>query len=59
MQTFGTGEFLLQVRIRSEPSISSKHVGNFQKGDTVTYDSVVNKEGSTWISFIGNSGKRN
>ena len=59
MHTLGTGEFLLQVRIRSEPSTSSKHIGNFQKGDTVTYDSVINKEGRTWISFIGNSGNRN
>ena len=59
MQTFGTGEFLLQVRTRSEPSLSSKHILNFQKGDTVTYDSVINKEGRTWISFLGNSGNRN
>ena len=53
MQTFGKAQFLLKVKVLSSPSSSSKHISNFDKGETVQYDSVINNEGRTWISFIG------
>ena len=54
----GTGYFLTAVRVRASPSTSSETVATYQAGDSVVYDSVVQNEGRTWISYIGGSGNR-
>lgn len=55
----GVGKFVVDdVRIRSAPSVGSGVVGKHKAGDTVNYDSVMNVEGRTWISYIESSGNR-
>lgn len=49
------------LSIRDFPSTKadlSNRVGQLNKGDTVTYDSVYNCDNKRWISYIGYSGKR-
>lgn len=46
------------VQIREQPSTKSKSVGQYSKGQKVTYDYYVDNEGYRWISWIGGSGKR-
>ena len=46
------------VQIREQPSTKSKSVGQYNKGQKVTYDYYVDNEGYRWISWIGGSGKR-
>lgn len=46
------------VQIREQPSTKSKSVGQYSKGQKVTYDYYTDNEGYRWISWIGGSGKR-
>lgn len=54
----GQAHFTSNVKVRSGPSVSSEEVAQYNIGETVSYDSVVQNEGRTWISYIGSSGKR-
>lgn len=54
----GTAKFLTDVNVRTAPSVSSSVVAMYSAGETVKYDKVYNKEGRTWISYIGASGNR-
>lgn len=46
------------VQIRELPSTKSKSVGQYSKGQKVSYDYYTDNEGYRWISWIGGSGKR-
>ena len=43
-----------ELMIREEPSISSKPVGSYNKGERVIYDYYVDNEGYRWISASDN-----
>lgn len=54
----GTYKFNKRFEIKNEPKNSSTTVGYYDAGETVAYDSKVKYDNSTWISYIGASGKR-
>ncbi|WP_054198847.1 N-acetylmuramoyl-L-alanine amidase [Clostridium baratii] len=47
-----------ELNIREKPSIKSKSVGSYRKGESVNYDYYVDNEGYRWISWVGASGNR-
>lgn len=47
-----------ELMIREKPSIKSKTVGSYRKGESVIYDYYVDNEGFRWISWVGASGNR-
>lgn len=56
------GTFTLQVdaiNVRRQPSLNGEIVAIYEKGMSVHYDGYLSAEGYRWISYIGNSGKRN
>ena len=52
------GIFLTTVNVRAGPSTSTDKVAQYQSGDQVRFDSIVENEGRVWISYIGRSGNR-
>ena len=50
--------FLDTVNVRSQPSISSEIVAKYYKGESVSYDNIIENEGRLWITYIGGSGNR-
>lgn len=54
----GTGYFTETVNVRTGPSTSSEVVDTYSPGMSVIYDSLVQNEGRTWISYISSSGER-
>ena len=54
----GRARFHETVRVRSGPSTSSSQVATYYPGEEVNYDSVVQGDGRTWISYISSSGVR-
>ena len=58
ISTSGKAKFLTRVKVRSSPSTSAESVAVYSEGETVSFDSVVQNEGRTWISYIGGSGLR-
>lgn len=47
------------LNVRRSPSLSGKVVAQYNKGESVKYDSYIDSEGYRWISYIGKSGNRN
>ena len=50
--------FLDTVNVRTQPSISSEIVAKYYKGESVSYDNIIENEGRLWITYIGRSGNR-
>ena len=47
------------LNVRRSPSLSGQVVAQYNKGESVKYDSYIDSEGYRWISYIGKSGNRN
>ncbi len=47
------------LNVRRSPSLSGQIVAQYNKGESVKYDSYIDSEGYRWISYIGKSGNRN
>ncbi|OFI46612.1 hypothetical protein BG262_02070 [Floricoccus penangensis] len=54
----GSYKFNKKSEIKNEPKKSSTTVGYYNAGESVAYDSKVNYDNATWISYIAASGKR-
>lgn len=54
----GTYTFTKSADVKNEPKASSETLATYNAGDQVNYDSVVQAEGSTWLSYISYSGVR-
>jgi len=54
----GVGYFHTTVCVRDGPSADATYCGCYYAGETVNYDSVVENEGRTWISYIASCGDR-
>ncbi|KXU16381.1 Choline binding protein D [Streptococcus oralis] len=50
--------FTQKVAIRNLPSMDSVVIDYYYPGEGVTYDQVVEKNGSKWLSYIARSGNR-
>lgn len=46
------------LNVREEPTLNSKVVATYKKGDVIKYDSYLVSSGYVWISYIGGSGIR-
>jgi hypothetical protein len=47
------------LNVRRSPSLSGQVVAQYDKGESVKYDSYIDSEGYRWISYVGKSGNRN
>lgn len=47
------------LNVRRSPSLNGQIVAQYNKGQSVKYDSYIDNEGYRWISYIGKSGNRN
>lgn len=47
------------LNVRRSPSLSGQVVAQYDKGESVKYDSYIDNEGYRWISYVGKSGNRN
>ena len=47
------------MNVRRSPSLSGQVVAQYDKGESVKYDSYIDNEGYRWISYVGKSGNRN
>ena len=47
------------LNVRRSPSLNGQVVAQYNKGESVKYDSYIDNEGYRWISYIGKSGNRN
>lgn len=47
------------LNVRRSPSLKGQVVAQYNKGESVKYDSYIDNEGYRWISYIGKSGNRN
>lgn len=47
------------LNVRRSPSLSGQVVAQYDKGESVKYDSYIDNEGYRWISYVGKSGTRN
>ncbi|MBF0714479.1 SH3 domain-containing protein [Gemella sp. GH3] len=47
-----------ELNVREAPSLNSKVVATYKKGDIINYDSYCIANGFVWISYIGSSGQR-
>lgn len=54
----GTYRFTARAAVRPEARIASAELAHYNPGMTVYYDSVLQSEGRTWISYIAGSGNR-
>ncbi|HEK9304283.1 TPA: glucosaminidase domain-containing protein, partial [Streptococcus equi subsp. equi] len=62
VETPKTGTFTVdvaEINIRRWPSLASEVVGSYKQDDTVSFDSEGYANGYYWISYVGDSGKRN
>lgn len=55
----GTFTAYYNMNIRRSPSGKGQIAGILKKGESVKYDSYIDREGIRWISYVGYSGKRN
>jgi len=46
------------INVRSAPSTSASVVATYSAGQTFTYDSYVDSEGTRWVSYVSYSGER-
>ena len=54
----GYAKFLTTTDIRTGPTVFSYSIGKYNTGDIIKYDSYVNGDGRTWISYMSGSGLR-
>lgn len=47
------------LNVRRSPSLNGQVVAQYNKGESVKYDSYIDSEGYRWVSYIGKSGNRN
>ena len=47
------------LNVRRSPSLNGQVVAQYNKGESVKYDSYIDNEGYRWISYVGKSGNRN
>ncbi|MFV8213395.1 GBS Bsp-like repeat-containing protein [Streptococcus pluranimalium] len=54
----GSYVFTETTGVKSEPKLSSPDLAQYQKGQTVNYDSVVNADQHKWLSYVSYGGAR-
>ncbi|MDY4511211.1 GBS Bsp-like repeat-containing protein [Streptococcus hyovaginalis] len=54
----GSYVFTEPTGVKSEPKLSSPDLAQYQKGQTVNYDSVVNADQHKWLSYVSYGGAR-
>lgn len=54
----GSYTFRNTTNVRDRAGLGGNVVATYQAGQTVYYDSTVQADGYTWMSYIGSSGKR-
>ncbi|MGT2775964.1 N-acetylmuramoyl-L-alanine amidase, partial [Streptococcus hyovaginalis] len=54
----GSYVFTEPTGVKSEPKLSSQDLAQYQKGQTVNYDSVVNADQHKWLSYVSYGGAR-
>lgn len=58
MASSGTYYFTSRASIKAEPKLSSPELAYYDAGQSVYYDSVLEREGYQWISYVSYSGNR-
>ena len=46
------------VAVKPSPTVASKELATYTSGQAINYDSYINNEGYTWVSYVSYTGER-